>query len=337
MESSKQNIYLDFNDITSKQRTFNALFGGRGIGKTYGSKMFFIDKFLKDKSQFVWLRRYKAEKKIASTGFFNKVKTNKKYANVDLKEKGSKFYINGELAGVCIALSQYTVNKGFEELTNIKYILFEEYIIDNSSPFYRYMMNEMRIFFDLVETLTRLDEVTIFFISNLVSENNPLCNMFHISLKNGEKQMTKDLLFWNLETSKELIEKKENKTFNRIVKEYDPEYYNYAIGKSKLVDENSNIIKPPSQAVQLAGLICNGKRLYLYKFRRKQDLQICYYISDKGNNNQYCYAVNASDINENNINIKTSNLYSNCLKMINTGRMYYIDLNVKNIILVNIK
>lgn len=70
-------------------------------GKSYGAKDFVIKQFKKNRSQFLYLRRYDNEIKeiFEKTGgqkdFFDDIKD--KYKDVELKAENRKFYYNGEI------------------------------------------------------------------------------------------------------------------------------------------------------------------------------------------------------------------------------------------------
>ena len=55
--------YYDYHKIISYNCPLNILIGERGVGKSYGAKKYVIKKYLKDKSEFMYLRRYDNELK----------------------------------------------------------------------------------------------------------------------------------------------------------------------------------------------------------------------------------------------------------------------------------
>ena len=56
-------MYWDINKSLSYNALFNFIVGNRGAGKTYGSKKYVINRFLKYGEQFVYIRRFKDELK----------------------------------------------------------------------------------------------------------------------------------------------------------------------------------------------------------------------------------------------------------------------------------
>ena len=63
MEIDK-NIYYNFNRLMSYNGLFNFVLSPRGNGKSYGAKERVIKNFIKNKEQFIYVRRYKTEKGI---------------------------------------------------------------------------------------------------------------------------------------------------------------------------------------------------------------------------------------------------------------------------------
>ena len=53
-------MYWDISRALERGCLFNFIVGARGGGKTYGTKQLGIDNFLRDGSQWAYVRRYKA-------------------------------------------------------------------------------------------------------------------------------------------------------------------------------------------------------------------------------------------------------------------------------------
>ena len=56
-----QNIYYDMSKLLSFNKFLNISIGARGLGKSYAAKRWAINNWLKNKKQFVYIRRYKTE------------------------------------------------------------------------------------------------------------------------------------------------------------------------------------------------------------------------------------------------------------------------------------
>ena len=83
--------YYSFDKLLSYNAVFNFVVGARGYGKTYGAKKIVIRNYLRDRSQFVYLRRYQEEIK-GKFSFFSDIA--QEFPDV-------AFRINGNEAQVC--------------------------------------------------------------------------------------------------------------------------------------------------------------------------------------------------------------------------------------------
>ena len=104
--------------------------GERGVGKSYGSIVRAVKNFLKDGSQFVYLRRYKTELDTSVPKFFDALIENEEFGDdVELKvvqsRKMSKFLVNGEVAGYAIALSTANILKS-TSFSKVNLIIFDD-------------------------------------------------------------------------------------------------------------------------------------------------------------------------------------------------------------------
>ena len=91
--------FYDYNKIISYNCPVNVLIGERGVGKSYGAKKYVIDKFLKKKEKFLYIRRYDNElKALFSKDYFLDIRD--KYPDHKLVSAKRKFLIDGEVARV---------------------------------------------------------------------------------------------------------------------------------------------------------------------------------------------------------------------------------------------
>lgn len=259
----------------------NILTGGRGVGKTYGVQKIIIKDFLKNKNQFVWLRRYKSETKVAKNGWFNKIQA--EFPNTKFEIKGNAIYIDEELAGCFVSLSTSSTNKGNSLLKNARTCVFDEYIIDTSGGMQRYLANEMRTLFDLLETFFRTNSNTrVFILSNNISEVNPLYLYFGINFKRSKVWVDNDIYAESLTTSEDLIALKNASPIARITNKYDEEYNQYNINNEVLTDTEKFICNKFNSAIQLFTIVDNCN-YYVYKTHSENRLQM--FIGKEGNDN----------------------------------------------------
>lgn len=250
-----KNIWYSPKKILSYNALFNFVVGARGGGKTYSCKELGINSFLKDKSEFVYIRRYKTEMKKSKPNFFNDIAKN--YEHVKLDIKGNNAFINDEVAGHFITLSNAKIEKSVS-YPNVKYIIFDEFILDKGH--HHYLPDEVTAFLELYETIARLRDVKVIFISNAVSINNPYFLYFGIDAPyqksiekyyningnyiniNKEKKQYPDICVEFYE-NEEFVNVKNKTRFGELVK--NTKYGDYAVNNKMLRDNNSFIEKKP--------------------------------------------------------------------------------------------
>lgn len=114
--------------------------------------------------------------------------TNQFFPDVEWKTKGTKSYISkdGFEREFCeyFALSVHARRRGIE-LPNLKLILFDEFTIDTTMDYSRYLTNEVRTFLSLYDTLARpasRDPIPCVFLGNHFAEFNPYFQYFGFTL-----------------------------------------------------------------------------------------------------------------------------------------------------------
>ena len=325
---SKASIkYYSYQKCLSYQRFINIITGGRGIGKTYGKQCINISRFLKDGSQFVWLRRFKTEIKTCKDGFFNKVQ--KEFPDVKFEIKGNNIFINKKLAGCFCALTGTTVNKGNSKLNKVRSIDFDEYIIDTTDVHHRYLNDEMRKLFDLVETFGRLDDIQVFLLSNNVSKINPCYLMFDINFKNSNIWVNELIYAEQCETPKEFLEVKSKTKLTQLIQKYDKEYYNYNVNNQSLTDDNTFIKTKDKNAIQAFNIKTKDNIYKIYKGRYKN--KPCFFCSLKGNEQILTYTFDVLLVNDSKILYadKNSLPIKNLINVFKRGMLFFDNEQIK--------
>ena len=70
----KTHPYYDTTRVCSYNAPYNFVVGARGFGKTYGFKKRAIKRNISHGEEFIYLRRYKEEMKLARDSFFNDIR-----------------------------------------------------------------------------------------------------------------------------------------------------------------------------------------------------------------------------------------------------------------------
>lgn len=322
IEKNYSVFFWDINKILSYDALFNFIVGNRGAGKTYGCKKYVIQRFLKYKKQFIYLRRFAKElKKIKK--FFDAV--SKEFPNVKFKVKGKDFYINDELAGYCQELSTATIEKS-NEFPEVETIIFDEFIIDKGV--YHYLPDEVTAFNEFYETVARLRDVRVFFLSNAITMINPYFIYYNIAVPFNDKKISvnNDKLI-QIYNNEGFIKLKKQTRFGKLID--GTEYGNYNMHNEFLRD-NETFIKKKSGNCQL-----------FFTFKYKSDTfgvwrnlkeGECFVSNDIDPTHKITYCITKSDLEPNLIlltSLKQSKYFKAFLKYFEYGCVYYESQKIK--------
>lgn len=231
-------IYWNPSQLLSHNKLYNFVVGNRGAGKSFGAKLLAINKWLKKRQQFVYVRRYGTELETIQNYFSDVIKEGY-FQDHSFDVKNGCFLIDDEVAGYYIQLSTSSKNKS-TSYPDVSLIIFDEFIIDKGT--YRYLKDEVTVFLDLYETIARTRDVIVLFISNAISSINPYFVYFDIRPRPGQKFINKDEVCVQMYTNQAFIEKKKDTRFGRLIE--GTKYAAYAIDNEFLRDNDNFIEKP---------------------------------------------------------------------------------------------
>lgn len=257
-----KSIFYNYDKLFSySEAIMYFVLGERGVGKSYGAIVKAVKNFLKDGSQFVYLRRYNTELDTAVPKFFDALIENDEFEGVELKvvksRNMSKFLVDGEVAGYAIALSTANILKS-TSFSRVSLIIFDEFIIDKGS--YHYLRNECEQMLDIIETIGRLRDIKILFLGNSISQSNPYFNYFDLSLPydNQFKTFRDGLIVVNYIKNMKYRAVKKASKFGRLIEGTD--YAKYAIDNEFLRDNNNFIEKRNEDAINWNVVILYGRK-----------------------------------------------------------------------------
>lgn len=260
-------IYYNYDKLFSFNFLMAFVIGERGCGKTFGSKVAVLKKFLKTGEQFIYLRRYKTELDTALATFWNDLIDNDYFPDLELKVKKNKmlteFTCCGKVCGYAVPLSTANILKS-TAFPKVKTIVFDEFILDGASGTYRYLKNEVTMMLDIIETVGRLRDIQVLFLGNALSITNPYFAYFDLDLPyNGEFRTFKDgLIVVNYIKNLKYRQAKKQSRFGRLID--NTEYGRYAIDNEMLRDNKHFIEKKPPDATFYGVLIVNGNYIGIW-------------------------------------------------------------------------
>lgn len=266
-----KSIYYDIAGLLSQQCVFNFVIGNRGGGKTFGAKKLCINRFKKDGSQFVWIRRYKTEIDTLQD-FWADIRAH--FPNDDLRQEKNRLYINGEVAGYLIGLSTSMQLKSVA-YPLVKTVIFDEFIIDKGRL--NYLKNEVHIFLELFETIARMrDNVTAVFLGNAISIVNPYFVYFKITPKLNQRfTKIKGEICIEFYFNEDFVEKKKQTRYGKVVQ--GTAYGDYNMYNKFLRDSDSFIAKrPQSASYKCYQFIIDGEKFSLWDDHK----HACFYVDN---------------------------------------------------------
>ena len=321
-------MYYDYHKIISYNVPVNILIGERGVGKTYGAKKYAIERFIKKKEQFIYLRRYHEEIKKAKDKFFSDV--GEEFQDHTFKTTGSKIYIDDTVAGYFVRLTQAQDFKGsaFPEVTTI---IFDEYPIEKNKR--TYLPNEGMIIMNILDSILRnRSNVRIFILGNATPdiEYSPLFSFFNLQLP-----YTSDIKLFKENTI--LLQYMKNEEFRNERKDTligklaaGTEYEQYAI-ENKITNKNKDFIEKKKSTAQFYFTFVYNDNYYgVWKDYKEGKV----YITEDYYLNTYVFAIQLKDHKPNTLLISTSKslkCWKFFIEQFKLGNMYFENQKVKHI------
>lgn len=320
-------MFYDYNKVLSYNALFNFIIGERGVGKTYGSKKFCINRFLKKGEQFVYLRRYKTELKEAAgdtNRFFGQMY--EEFPDHEFAVSGNKLMCDKKVMGYALPLSVANILKS-TSFNKVGTIVFDEFIIDKGT--YHYLQNEVEQMLDLVETVARLRDIRVLFLGNAISITNPYFTYFNLSLpyKSDIKTFKEGLILVNYIANYEYREVKHKSKFGRLIE--GTEYSKYAIDNEFLRDSKSFIRKKSNEAKFYFIFTYNKQTYGVWNDWNEGKI---YFSKDYDSKCPIHFTVNTDDHDEETrlLKLRTSVFFKSVIEHYRLGALYFESQTIKN-------
>ena len=327
-----KSIFYSYDKVLSYNAFLNIIIGERGVGKTYGAKKYVINRFLKKRKQFVYIRRYETdlEASVGSTidnKFFEQVK--KEFPDhsfmINKSKKVRKLIIDKNVCGYALPLSAADSLKS-STYDNVDTIIYDEFMLKEGSS-QHYLRNEPEIILDIIETVGRLKDVKVFLLGNAISSTAPIMSYFNVTLPyNSDIKTFKDgLILVNYIKNEAYREVKKNTKFGKLID--GTRYSKYAIDNEFLTDSKSFIRKKVESKFYFIFTL-NNKEYGVW--RDKEDY--IYISEDIDPNCPLKFALNLEDHDESTIFLKIrNNPYFNTIIMhYRVGKLCFESQAIKN-------
>lgn len=202
----------------NRDSIINLVIGQRGVGKSYGLKRMAVENYLKNGTQFVYVRRYENEIKATAKTWFSDVINDMGY---DVQYRNGAFEIEGasgyETIGFAIPLSLAYKYKS-SSFPKVTLIIYDEFIPEGEQ-LSGYLPNEVVLFLNLYETIARTREnVVAFLLGNSTSFVSPYTMFWDIkNIQNGKGKAKNGLVSVEIIKDDEFAEKKRKTKFGMLI------------------------------------------------------------------------------------------------------------------------
>ena len=257
--------------------------GNRSIGKTFDWTCRCVNNFLHKGSKFIYMRRYDEDLKRTTPSFFDNIQF--KYPSTEFQVKGSGksgtgLYINGEMAGISIALSLATKYKSIG-FADYDIILFDEFLSEDN----KYLPDEVDKALSFYQSVARgygeaiRTDVKFVFLANNVSLYNPYFIDLNIlpNIHVGTQYTVDTDRAWVVEfiQNDEIASEIASTPFGKMIAK--TKYGDYALKSAYYLDSNVFIEKPEGNAKYYCTLVAHGKKYGIYEYTD----QALFYVSEK--------------------------------------------------------
>ena len=331
-----ESIYLDINRVLSYNAFLTMLIADRGIGKTFGSKKYCINHFIKKKRKFAWLRRYSAD--LGET-FGDSKEPNKFFKDIQIKfpkhefktendEKGKIKYciMDDQIIGYGMSLRSAESLKG-TQYNDVDTIVLDEFLVGDGGS--RYLKDEPMYLLSIIESIARMRKIRVILLGNSTSIVNPYFDFFNVHLPyNSEFQTFKNgtILVAYIKNERYRQAKKETE-FGKLIA--GTKYEEYAVESKFINDTNAFIKKKTKKARLFCNIILNNTIYGVWMD------QLDMYISKKYNENYnvtitFDYKVH----NEKTLLLKSKNVFmQNIVRHFQNASLYFENQTIKHAIL----
>lgn len=336
-------MYYSLNEVRTYNKLYNFILSGRGGGKTYAAKLVGIKSYLKNKEQFVYVRRYKTEFSTIEL-FFNDIIQNDEFPEYEFKANKKNGFIrkkgekDWDIICFFIPLSIQQVFKS-TPYPRVSKIFFDEFIIDKGNI--TYLNNEPIKMLELCSTIMRRREnVRVFFLGNNISLVNPYFSFFNINIEPGKEFVipkNNDEIVVQLYSNQDFENSMKATKFGKLIK--GTIYEGYSICNETLSDNKEFIIekRPQGNSIFICSFKIGYKEIGIWEYRELGFYYVDFKI-DENSKNRYTLTKEDHSPNYTLIDIaKTKPFIPKIKKCYSEGLCNFSNQEVKNLFIHSLR
>ena len=341
-------VYWDLNRTLTHNCLFNFIVGNRGGGKSFGCKRYVIDRFIKYKEQFGYIRRYKGDLTDSMKEFFSDVapyypeyefKATSKYLYIRLRVDGEENvkWTEEDIAGYGFVLATADNRKSIS-YPRITTLIYDEALLKKGNV--QYIDDEATKLLDMYETVARPGtdhpRVILFLLANAISITNPYFLFWDLKMPkkkdgNGKliwKHPTRSILVEDVQ-KEEFIKRKRATEFGGIIA--GTSYEGYSIDNKFILDDDKFIEKKTA----------NAKYFFTFTYKEHSfgvwvDIREGKMFVSKSIDPSYplVYSITMKDHRPNTMFLKNKSragCFKSFIENYKLGNVYFESINIKNI------
>lgn len=337
-----EDIFWKPDRIMSYNCLFNFIVGSTGCGKGFALTERFIRKAIYEGKEFIHLRRTDVEQKLAKKKFFDDMEdhnkfpgygfrcTSEEYQCIELDPETGEPYDNAvwRTIGYARYLSGARQQKSIPT-PKVWAIWFDEFILPKKD-WGKYLPDEVNTFLRFYDTVARMRDVRVFFVSNAECLVNPYFLYFNIHIPyNTDICRVKEDVAFEMVNNPAFQAVRKNTRFGKLIEGTD--YGNYAINNSFGEDRHTDIAKLDSTFYYSFSLHYDEYRIGVYRSDEHQQI-ILSFKYDATRKPQLELTTKDGKLNKVMITMRNRHTYLEALfKWYIHGFVYYESLKVKQV------
>lgn len=252
------NRWFSYKDIS-----FYLIIGGRGIGKTTGLNLWDVGDFKKNGNEFVYVRRYINELKKTKSMFdplINSVQVR------GLSHGLFQWEVNKTRIGYGAALTAQQTFKSGVDFSKVNTLIYDEAILPRGGS-YRYLDNEIEMFFELISTVFRdRTGYKVFILGNNADIFNPYFEYFDIpNFERSYIDIDRGLYCELAKNSAELLEAEKETPLYKLTQ--GTKYFDYHYNNKVLLTEDARVAPKPLNVQLICRVVINEVTLNVYRHK----------------------------------------------------------------------